>query len=127
MVVSWFGTRNWCWEVLQWLGFDRAGADEAGSSGDGARCPLTAHPRASDTIAVVSSAEPPAKPREGPVSKSQGASIPTIDVATYFSDAQSKRAITAQIDETCRSAGFPIIVGHGVPQDLISETRRELV
>ena len=47
--------------------------------------------------------------------------VPVIDISGYFSgDPALKRAIAREIDAACRSIGFLVIAGHGVPDGLIA-------
>jgi isopenicillin N synthase-like dioxygenase len=47
--------------------------------------------------------------------------IPVIDIAPYFSGRQADRlAVAEQIGQACRDVGFYIIVGHGVPEELVA-------
>ncbi|MBV8538640.1 MAG: isopenicillin N synthase family oxygenase [Alphaproteobacteria bacterium] len=46
--------------------------------------------------------------------------IPVIDIAGYFSGPPAeKRAIARRIDAACRSIGFLLVSGHGVPDGLV--------
>jgi isopenicillin N synthase-like dioxygenase len=46
--------------------------------------------------------------------------VPVIDIGGYFSgDPAAKRAVAREIDAACRSIGFLVIAGHGVPDDLM--------
>jgi len=47
--------------------------------------------------------------------------VPVVDISGYFSgDPARKRAVAQAIDAACRSIGFLVISGHGVPEDLIA-------
>jgi isopenicillin N synthase-like dioxygenase len=49
--------------------------------------------------------------------------VPTVDIAAYVGDsteASSRAAVAAAMDEACRTVGFVQIVGHGVPDDVIA-------
>jgi isopenicillin N synthase-like dioxygenase len=57
--------------------------------------------------------------------RSELGTVPVIDISGYFSgDAAAKRAIAAQIDAACRSIGFLVISGHGVPDALLQRADR---
>lgn len=50
--------------------------------------------------------------------------IPIIDVSPYWSgDPTAKAAVAAAVDAACRSTGFLVITGHGVPASLIERLR----
>lgn len=52
-------------------------------------------------------------------------SVPIIDVAGYHSgDSGLKRRIADQIDHACRSIGFLVVAGHGVPDRVIERAER---
>jgi isopenicillin N synthase-like dioxygenase len=47
--------------------------------------------------------------------------VPVVDIAGYFSGVPArKREIALMIDEACRSIGFLVISGHGVPDEVIA-------
>jgi isopenicillin N synthase-like dioxygenase len=47
-------------------------------------------------------------------------SVPIIDVAPLrHGDAAAQRAVARAVDDACRSIGFLVITGHGVPAALI--------
>ena len=51
-------------------------------------------------------------------------SIPIIDIAPYWTGGDpGKRAVAASVDQACRDIGFLIISGHGIPEEMIEETR----
>src|SRR5215471_5936512 len=51
-------------------------------------------------------------------------SVPIIDIEPYRgSDAAAKIKVAAAVDRACRDIGFLVIAGHGVPPELIEETR----
>jgi isopenicillin N synthase-like dioxygenase len=51
--------------------------------------------------------------------------VPVIDIAPYFSgDDAAKKAVARQIDQACRTIGFLVVSGHGVPEELIARTDR---
>ena len=51
--------------------------------------------------------------------------VPVIDISPYFTgDPEAKRAVARQIDQACRTIGFLVISGHGVPDDLIADAER---
>ncbi len=55
--------------------------------------------------------------------KFAGTSVPVIDLGAYFSgDPEQKKALARQIDDACRSIGFLVVSGHGVPVELIQRT-----
>jgi isopenicillin N synthase-like dioxygenase len=52
-----------------------------------------------------------------------GRAVPVIDISPYFSgDLAQKRQVAKLIDDACRSIGFLVISGHGVPSALIERT-----
>jgi len=52
--------------------------------------------------------------------------VPVIDLSPIRgSDQAAIAALGRQVDEACRSIGFLIVQGHGVPAGLINEVRRE--
>ena len=52
-------------------------------------------------------------------SASATGAVPVIDISRYFAGSEEdKRALARQIDEACRSIGFLVISGHGVPDEL---------
>jgi isopenicillin N synthase-like dioxygenase len=54
--------------------------------------------------------------------------IPIIDLSALFRDNEGERRKVARaIDAACTEIGFFLIVGHGVPQDLIATTRRHAI
>jgi isopenicillin N synthase-like dioxygenase len=49
-----------------------------------------------------------------------GTAVPIIDIEGYLSgDAVAKRRVAREIGEACRSIGFLVVAGHGVPDALI--------
>src|SRR5471032_991813 len=49
--------------------------------------------------------------------------VPIIDIAGYDGGSLAdKRAIARRIDEACRTVGFLVVAGHGVPEPLIDRT-----
>jgi isopenicillin N synthase-like dioxygenase len=49
--------------------------------------------------------------------------VPVIDIAGYFTgSATEKQRIASEIDAACRSIGFLVVSGHGVPAALIERT-----
>ena len=54
--------------------------------------------------------------------------VPVIDIAPFFGGGEAtRRAVADAIDGACRDIGFFTIVGHGVPERLIAETRAQAV
>ena len=54
--------------------------------------------------------------------------IPTIDLSPLQSGSESdRREVARQIDAACTDIGFFMVVGHGVPQDLITTTRQRAI
>jgi isopenicillin N synthase-like dioxygenase len=54
--------------------------------------------------------------------------IPTIDLSPLRSGSDAgKRDVARQIDDACTDIGFFMIVGHGIPQDLITTTRQRAI
>jgi isopenicillin N synthase-like dioxygenase len=54
--------------------------------------------------------------------------IPTIDLSPLRSGSEaSKREVARQIDDACTDIGFFMVVGHGIPQDLITTTRQRAI
>jgi len=50
------------------------------------------------------------------------AAVPVIDISPYWNGNQdSRRALAAEVDRTCRDIGFMVIAGHGVEAALIEE------
>ncbi|MSO75425.1 MAG: isopenicillin N synthase family oxygenase [Alphaproteobacteria bacterium] len=50
--------------------------------------------------------------------------IPVIDLAPFIAgSAAARRSVAAAVDRACRETGVFTIVGHGVPETLIAETR----
>ncbi len=53
--------------------------------------------------------------------------IPTIDIGPFLDgDAHGKRAIAAEVAQTCERIGFLIISGHRFPAELLARAQREL-
>src|SRR5271155_2854737 len=51
-------------------------------------------------------------------------SVPIIDIAPYWTGGDAgKRAVAAAVDRACRDIGFLIISGHGIPGEMVEETR----
>jgi len=51
--------------------------------------------------------------------------VPVIDISSYFSgDAAQRKRVAQLIDHACRSIGFLVISGHGVPESLIEEAQK---
>jgi isopenicillin N synthase-like dioxygenase len=51
-------------------------------------------------------------------------SVPIIDIAPYWTGGDAgKRAAAAAVDRACRDIGFLIISGHGIPGEMVEETR----
>src|SRR5580700_7148787 len=51
-------------------------------------------------------------------------SVPIIDIASYWTGGDTgKRAVAAAVDRACRDIGFLIISGHGIPGEMVEETR----
>ena len=51
-------------------------------------------------------------------------SVPIVDIAPYWTGGDaSKRAVAAAVDRACRDIGFLIISGHGIPGEMVEETR----
>ncbi len=58
---------------------------------------------------------------------SSAQAIPTIDIGPFLDgDVAGKRAIAAQVAETCARVGFLIISGHRFPAALLARAKREL-
>src|SRR5580658_6136011 len=54
--------------------------------------------------------------------------IPTIDLSPLQGGSESeKREVARQIDAACTDIGFFMVVGHDVPQDLITTTRQRAI
>jgi isopenicillin N synthase-like dioxygenase len=54
--------------------------------------------------------------------------IPTIDLSPLSGGNESeRREVARQIDAACTDIGFFMVVGHGVPQQLITETRQRAI
>jgi isopenicillin N synthase-like dioxygenase len=52
-----------------------------------------------------------------------GDAVPVIDISGYFSgSAADKRRVVQQTGEACRTIGFLVVTGHGVPDELIRRT-----
>ena len=49
--------------------------------------------------------------------------IPVIDLSPLAGSARERREVARRIDDACTDIGFFMVVGHGVPQDLITKTR----
>jgi isopenicillin N synthase-like dioxygenase len=49
-------------------------------------------------------------------------SVPSIDISPYVADgsAEQRAAVARAIDEACRSVGFMQILGHGIPDEVIT-------
>ena len=48
--------------------------------------------------------------------------IPIIDISPFFDkDQVSKQEVAKKVGYTCEKIGFMIIVGHGVPESLVSQ------
>ena len=57
-----------------------------------------------------------------------GAEIPVIDIAPSFGgEAAARRRVADTLDAACREIGFFTITGHGIPEELIAETRAQAV
>ena len=53
-------------------------------------------------------------------------SVPVIDLAPWFGgDEAGRAAVAAEVDAALQSAGFFLITGHGVPDDLRARVRAE--
>src|SRR5277367_2484524 len=53
--------------------------------------------------------------------------VPVIDISGYFNGPiATKHAIARTIDEACRTIGFIVISGHGVPAALVEQMRSNL-
>ncbi|MET9474992.1 isopenicillin N synthase family dioxygenase [Streptomyces sp. NPDC002917] len=50
--------------------------------------------------------------------------VPVIDLSSARSGGAAERQLAAVIDEVCRTSGFLVIVGHGVPERTIAEMYR---
>ena len=54
--------------------------------------------------------------------------VPTIDISPYLERGDADRdAVARAVDRACRETGFFAIVGHGVPEPMIDDLRREAV
>jgi isopenicillin N synthase-like dioxygenase len=52
-----------------------------------------------------------------------GNAVPVIDISGYFTGSESeKRRIAREIGEACRTIGFLVVTGHGVPDEVIRST-----
>lgn len=52
-------------------------------------------------------------------------SVPVVDIGPFFSGGEEgKSAVAAELRRACEEIGFFTIVGHGVSEDLIAETRQ---
>ena len=49
--------------------------------------------------------------------------VPIIDLAPWFAGGDGRAEVAAQVDEALRTAGFLLITGHGVPDELRAEVR----
>jgi isopenicillin N synthase-like dioxygenase len=49
-----------------------------------------------------------------------GATMPVIDLGSCRDDAEARHRVGRAIDATFQHSGFMVIVGHGVPSDLIA-------
>ena len=57
-----------------------------------------------------------------------GAEVPVIDIAPFLGGNEAaRRAVAGAIDGACREIGFFTITGHGIPEELIAETRAQAV
>ena len=55
-----------------------------------------------------------------------GSYVPVIDINPYFGGTEAaKRAVAAEIGRACREVGFYIIVGHGIPRDLVASVDKQ--
>jgi len=53
-------------------------------------------------------------------------SVPVVDLSPWFSgDEAARAAVAADVDAALRSAGFFLITGHGVPDDLRAQVRTQ--
>jgi hypothetical protein len=49
--------------------------------------------------------------------------VPVIDISAYFGGSESdKQRIAQEIGEACRTIGFLLITGHGIPDEVIHRT-----
>src|SRR5271170_339824 len=49
--------------------------------------------------------------------------VPVIDIGGYFTgSASEKQRIAREIGEACRTIGFLVVAGHGMPDELIRRT-----
>ncbi len=54
--------------------------------------------------------------------------LPTIDLTPLRNGSESeRRKVAGEIDAACTEIGFFMVVGHGVPQDLITSTRQRAI
>ena len=54
--------------------------------------------------------------------------IPTIDVSPLRSGSEAaRRDVARQIDAACTDIGFFLVAGHGIPQELIENTRQRAI
>ena len=52
-----------------------------------------------------------------------GSAIPVIDISGYFTgSAADKKRVAHEIGEACRTIGFLLVTGHGVPDELVRRT-----
>jgi isopenicillin N synthase-like dioxygenase len=52
-----------------------------------------------------------------------GGAVPVVDISGYFTGtANEKRRVAREIGEACRTIGFLLVTGHGVPDELIRRT-----
>jgi isopenicillin N synthase-like dioxygenase len=60
---------------------------------------------------------------EKPLSHESG-SVPVVDISAYFNgSSDDRRDLARQIDNACRTIGFLVITGHGVPEALIDRAQ----
>jgi isopenicillin N synthase-like dioxygenase len=53
-------------------------------------------------------------------------SVPVIDLAPWFSrDAAARAGVAAEVDAALQGAGFFLVTGHGVPDELRARVRAE--
>ena len=54
--------------------------------------------------------------------------VPVIDIAPFLDGGEAgRRTVADAIDAACREIGFFTITGHGIPEELIAETRAQAV
>ena len=53
---------------------------------------------------------------------------PTIDISPFFNGRITEREhVAKKLDQACRETGFFAITGHGINEDILQKTRKEVV